>query len=1262
MPDDVSITWDPQLEQAQKALKAAANKAGMSAAASGNHGKDIQDRETAYRDETDSGTQRNTPTALSAQEPSEIVDEQGFHGLNAPPEYGIAGSPGFAPSRAQQSLPSSTQTSSNSLKSMSAQEDNRGIGPGSAYVHRALSTRSSHGQIRGRRPSHSKSFSASRSKPQTNDAHPIYPSQSLATLQAPFPSTRPGHPLRTRSSHPAQNLLYNEMSIWMKQSREQQSVSQITRTADNTPMSSPGLFNPDDPMPSSVKDFQPQLHHLQLPKETHTVEIEHDTFSGNKFINNYEIVQELGRGEHGKVKLGRDIEKGTMVAVKIVPRYSAKRRLGRLGAPEDRTKREVAILKKARHPNVVSLLEVIDDPNKNKVYLILEYVEKGEIKWRKPGVREVLAVNNNRFTQERLGIDVPLEANEKDLFVVAQAARRHDQQQQERARLSNFRSIPHWSLEHGGEGFDEEDEFSDISRSASRNFYPSSPSRTSSHDGFSSSVLAGSMYGAYVPESYRDRKFSIANSAISHMSSELNFDEADDEHGYVPALTLEEARRAFRDTLCGLEFLHFIGIIHRDIKPANLLVAANGTVKISDFGVSYLGRPTTEEDPENALTEKDVSALDDEKELARSVGTPAFWAPELCYEDASMFEEKNGPRITGALDLWALGITLYCMVYARLPFYANDEMGLHEAVCKAEVFCPKSRLVPVDTSRDRPSNYVPSSINCNKRLDYEVKFEPIPDAVRDLISKLLIKDPAKRMTIKEAKKHEWVVEGMADPAQWISGPDELAKDSKKKILEVDEKELSHAVGKRNIIERALNTAGRIAGSLLGRSNTRRRAPSAATSASHSSESIASPTGSSASTVGKTERDKLADARRSSLRGDELLAALKTSRENTEHPLAQSQTASPDESPRDRYFNEPSLASAASPIHERESRPRGPDRAASALSTAESVRTIRASQMQRMPLPHSETLPELERQALPDRGIKAMVDGLWEGTTRTLGRLGSRDRRSQRSDQSPAPSRHSSEGDGHAGPSIAVSTASAAGAIEPPDALRGTASPIDYNTAPPASAGMNIPRPKSVVQAPASSEGAFEQAREVNQRRLIQEANSQAEAAAEAASRPRSQPVTDECPPSPDDIVFLEKQRTRLANEPSPFSIDSIQGGPSASTIASSLDEYEASSVSHSMSNPSFGIVSSASSPPGEGYYHTGPSEMPRDHTLSAKDAEPDFMRTADTIIKHGRPQQLATGAALEEWPDNSYDDDQDGYGDDESDEEGIVMGSSHKKL
>ncbi|KIW31423.1 uncharacterized protein PV07_03073 [Cladophialophora immunda] len=1269
MPDNIGIKWAPDLQRASHT----ANTVGHISDIEGGRGTGVNDdvlsEDLSQSLGTESDTQRNTPTALSAQHPTEPVDEDAFHELTWSSKYGIAASPGFAPLKSQQSLPSSTQNSSNSLKALGERDVDRSPGSAASLINRALSTKSSHGQIRGRRPSHSKSFSTSfqNSNRLSNSEHPTYPIQSFEALQAQFHAPRPARPLRTRSSHPAQNLLYNEMSTWTRQGRERQSPNAPTAmTADNTPMSSPGLLSGDRvPSTSSLSDADRQPHHLQPPKETHTVEIDHDHFSGNKFVNNYEIIEEIGRGEHGKVKLGRDIEKGTIVAVKIVPRYSGKRRLGRLGTPEDRTKREVAILKKARHPNVVSLLEVIDDPNKNKVYLILEYVEKGEIKWRKPGVREVLAVNNTRFEQERVGIDLPLEPTERDLFSVSQAKRRHELQ--DRARALNTNPTPNWSLEHGGEDFEEDEELSEVSRSASRHFYESNnPSRTSSHDEYAEGALAGSMYGAYAPDAYRGRTFSIAASvgALSHMSSEWNFDETDDEHAYVPALTLEEARRAFRDTLSGLQFLHFIGIIHRDIKPANLLVASNGTVKISDFGVSYLGHPKDPEDPDYKLTEKDVSALDDEKELARSVGTPAFWAPELCYEDPSMFEEKEGPKITGELDLWALGITLYCMVYARLPFYASETMGLHEAVCRTEVFLPKTRLVPVDTSQDKPTSEVPNSINSNKRLDYELKFEVVPDAVRDLIRQLLIKDPAKRMTIEQAKKHEWVVEGLQDPSQWIKGAD-LGKDSKKKILDVDEREMSHAVVRRNIIERALSTAGRIAGNLLGRSNTRKRAPSAATSASHSSDSIASPAGSSASTVGKTERDKIRDTRRSSLRGDELLTALKTSRETTEHPLAQSQTASPVSTGQEHYFSEPlstqkAASSACTPIAIREARPPGPDRATSTVSTADSVKTIRASQLQRLPLP-SSGLGRDDRPVSLDRGFRARVDGLWEGTTKTLARIGSRERRAPRDERSPASSRHSSESDARAEPSIAMSTASAAGAIEPPDVLRDPALTADQNVSPPTPHVMTHGDHRTSFRAPTSSQEAFEQAQEVNQRRHLQEVHHQFEAAMEAISKPQSL-VTDECPPSPDDIAFLEKQRTQVSGEPVAFSLGSnaIQGGPSASTIASSLDDYGASSVSQSMSNPSIGVISGASSPPGEGFLGSAYTEAPRDVSALGKEPLPEFMRTADTITKHGRPAQIATAPALEHWQNRTHDDDHDG--DDDSDDGMMMPASTNKKF
>ena len=212
-----------------------------------------------------------------------------------------------------------------------------------------------------------------------------------------------------------------------------------------------------------------------------------------------------------------------------------------------------------------------------------------------------------------------------------------------------------------------------------------------------------------------DRKQSVAT-ALSHMSSEIDFgDFEDDELNYVPALTQEEARSSFQNTLLGLEFLHSIGIIHRDIKPSNLLVNNELMVKISDFGVSYFGPPLTEQELESSkLPESDAKPLDDERELARSVGTPGFWAPELCYEDTDMFTDGKAPKITGAIDLWALGITLYAMTYARLPFYATEEVGLHEAVCTLEPFLPQTRLVPADTSGDDLVTQTDAPINSNK--------------------------------------------------------------------------------------------------------------------------------------------------------------------------------------------------------------------------------------------------------------------------------------------------------------------------------------------------------------------------------------------------------------------------------------------------------------------------------------------------------------------------------------------------------------------
>lgn len=95
-------------------------------------------------------------------------------------------------------------------------------------------------------------------------------------------------------------------------------------------------------------------------------------------------------------------------------------------------------------------------------------------------------------------------------------------------------------------------------------------------------------------------------------------------------------------------------IIHRDIKPENLLVTADGSAKLSDFGISVL------------------MVQEDDEVFKRTAGSPAFLAPEVCSETAKV--------IGTALDVWGLGVSLYCMIFAKLPFTGDTESQLYDNI------------------------------------------------------------------------------------------------------------------------------------------------------------------------------------------------------------------------------------------------------------------------------------------------------------------------------------------------------------------------------------------------------------------------------------------------------------------------------------------------------------------------------------------------------------------------------------------------------
>src|SRR5205823_845309 len=104
-----------------------------------------------------------------------------------------------------------------------------------------------------------------------------------------------------------------------------------------------------------------------------------------------------------------------------------------------------------------------------------------------------------------------------------------------------------------------------------------------------------------------------------------------------------------------LAYSHQQGILHRDIKPANLLLDAQGTVWVSDFGL------VKEQGTEELTTQGDF------------VGTLRYMAPER-------FQGRSDPRS----DVYGLGLTLYEMLTLRPAFAASDRARLVERVQQEE--------------------------------------------------------------------------------------------------------------------------------------------------------------------------------------------------------------------------------------------------------------------------------------------------------------------------------------------------------------------------------------------------------------------------------------------------------------------------------------------------------------------------------------------------------------------------------------------------
>ena len=161
-------------------------------------------------------------------------------------------------------------------------------------------------------------------------------------------------------------------------------------------------------------------------------------------------------------------------------------------------------------------------------------------------------------------------------------------------------------------------------------------------------------------------------------------------------LTEEESSFFFYQLINGLEYIHSQNIVHRDLKPENLLLGKHNILKIIDFGLSNF--------------------CEVDNFLETPCGSPCYASPEMV----------SGKKYNGhIIDIWSTGIILFAMMCGYLPFEDQDNDILFKKILKCKIKYP----------------------------------EYLSDIVVDLMKKILVREPEKRITLNEIKLHPFYLKG-----------------------------------------------------------------------------------------------------------------------------------------------------------------------------------------------------------------------------------------------------------------------------------------------------------------------------------------------------------------------------------------------------------------------------------------------------------------------------------------------------------------------
>lgn len=177
--------------------------------------------------------------------------------------------------------------------------------------------------------------------------------------------------------------------------------------------------------------------------------------------------------------------------------------------------------------------------------------------------------------------------------------------------------------------------------------------------------------------------------------------------------------------LRGLKYIHSANILHRDLKPSNLLVNANCDLKICDFGLARTSN-----------REKEF--------MTEYVVTRWYRAPELLLSCC---------EYTTSIDVWSVGC-IFAELLGRKPLFPGKDYVHQLNLITKVIGSPSDDELDFITS-EKAKRYI-RSLPKNERLDFHKLWPHANNTAVDLIDKMLVFDPTKRITVEEALEHPYL--------------------------------------------------------------------------------------------------------------------------------------------------------------------------------------------------------------------------------------------------------------------------------------------------------------------------------------------------------------------------------------------------------------------------------------------------------------------------------------------------------------------------